>query len=66
MDGYDILFIDEAQRIPDVGINLKIMHDQIPLLKVVATGSSSFDLANKVQEPLTGRAWTYNLFPVSF
>lgn len=66
VDGYDILFIDEAQRIPDVGINLKIMHDQIPLLKVVATGSSSFDLANKVQEPLTGRAWTYNLFPISF
>jgi len=64
--GYDILFIDEAQRIPDIGINLKIMHDQLPQLKIVATGSSSFDLANKVQEPLTGRAWTYNLFPISF
>ena len=66
VDGYDILFIDEAQRIPDIGINLKIMHDQLPQLKVIATGSSSFDLANKVQEPLTGRSWTYNLFPISF
>jgi uncharacterized protein len=66
VDGYDVLFIDEAQRIPDIGINLKIMHDQLPQLKVIATGSSSFDLANKVQEPLTGRAWTYILFPISF
>lgn len=66
VDGYDILFIDEAQRIPDIGVNLKIMHDQLPQLKVIATGSSSFDLANKVQEPLTGRTWTYNLFPISF
>lgn len=66
VDGYDILFIDEAQRIPDIGINLKIIHDQLPRLKVIATGSSSFDLANKVQEPLTGRAWTYTLFPISF
>lgn len=66
VDGYDVLFIDEAQRIPDIGLNLKIMHDQLPQLRVVAAGSSSFDLANKVQEPLTGRAWTFNLFPISF
>lgn len=66
VDGYNILFIDKAQRIPGIGINLKIMYDQLPQLKVIATGSSSFDLANKVQEPLTGRAWTYNLFPISF
>lgn len=66
VDGYDVLFIDEAQRIPDIGLSLKIMHDQLPQLRVVATGSSSFDLANKVQEPLTGRAWTFNLFPISF
>lgn len=66
VDGYDVFFIDEAQRIPDIGINLKIMHDQLPRLKVIATGSSSFDLANQVQEPLTGRAWTYILYPISF
>lgn len=63
--GYDILFIDEAQRVPDIGINLKIIYDSIPELKVIATGSSSFDLANKIQEPLTGRAWTYLLLPIS-
>ncbi|MCC7464911.1 MAG: ATP-binding protein [Saprospiraceae bacterium] len=63
--GYDLLFVDEAQRIPDIGINLKILHDQIPELKIIATGSSSLDLANRVKEPLTGRTWTFHLFPVS-
>lgn len=62
--GYDLLFIDEAQRIPDIGINLKILHDQFPGLKIITTGSSSFELANKVQEPLTGRTWTFNLMPI--
>ena len=65
VSGYDLLFIDEAQRIPDIGINLKIIHDQIPTLKIIATGSSSFELANKVREPLTGRTWTYQLFPIA-
>ncbi|MFN0174603.1 MAG: ATP-binding protein [Saprospiraceae bacterium] len=63
--GYDLLFVDEAQRIPDIGINLKILHDQMPELKIIATGSSSLDLANRVKEPLTGRTWTFQLFPVS-
>lgn len=66
ISGYDLLFLDEAQRIPDIGLNLKILKDNIPELKIIATGSSSFDLANKVSEPLTGRSWTYNLFPISF
>ena len=65
VSGYDLLFIDEAQRIPDIGINLKIFHDQIPDLRVIATGSSSFELANQVAEPLTGRTWTYTLYPIS-
>ena len=65
VEGYDLLFIDEAQRIPDIGINLKILHDQLPALKIVATGSSSFDLANSVREPLTGRTWTFVLYPIS-
>lgn len=64
--GYDLLFIDEAQRVPDIGINLKILHDQIPEIRTMVTGSSSFDLANSVREPLTGRTWTYNLYPISF
>ncbi|MDX1906270.1 MAG: ATP-binding protein [Bacteroidia bacterium] len=63
--GYDLLFIDEAQRIPDIGINLKIIHDQIPDIRIVVTGSSSLDLANKVSEALTGRTWTYVLYPLS-
>ena len=65
VEGYELLFIDEAQRIPDVGINLKILHDALPHLKIITTGSSSFDLANRTKEPLTGRTWTYELFPIS-
>jgi uncharacterized protein len=65
VDGYDLLFIDEAQRIPDIGINLKILHDQVPNLQIIVTGSSSLDLANRVKEPLTGRTWTYQLYPIS-
>lgn len=63
--GYNLLFIDEAQRIPNIGLNLKIIHDNIPGLKIIATGSSSFELANKISEPLTGRTWTFTLFPIS-
>lgn len=63
--GYNLLFIDEAQRIPNIGLNLKIIHDNIPDLKIIATGSSSFELANKISEPLTGRTWTYTLYPIS-
>lgn len=63
--GYELLFIDEAQRIPDIGINLKILIDQHPSLKIITTGSSSFELANTINEPLTGRKWTYHLYPIS-
>lgn len=62
--GIDVLVIDEAQRIPDIGINLKILHDELPSLKVIATGSSSFELANQVREPLTGRTATFELYPI--
>ncbi|MBL7797361.1 MAG: ATP-binding protein [Saprospiraceae bacterium] len=60
-----LLFLDEAQNIPDIGINLKILHDSLPGLKIIATGSSSFELANRLQEPLTGRTWTYSLYPIA-
>jgi predicted AAA+ superfamily ATPase len=63
--GYDLLFIDEAQRTPDIGINLKILHDNLPELKIIVTGSSSLDLADRIKEPLTGRTWTYKLYPIS-
>jgi len=65
VSGYEMLFIDEAQRIPEIGINLKIILDSIADLKVIVTGSSSLDLASKISEPLTGRVWTYKLYPIS-
>jgi predicted AAA+ superfamily ATPase len=64
--GHEILVIDEAQRIENVGLKLKLITDQINELQVIATGSSSFELANKVNEPLTGRKFEYQLFPMSF
>lgn len=61
-----IVVIDEAQRIENIGLCLKIIHDQIKKVKVLATGSSTFELANKINEPLTGRKWEYMMFPLSF
>ncbi|GBR73713.1 putative AAA family ATPase [Candidatus Termititenax aidoneus] len=63
-----ILVIDEAQMIQNIGLKLKMFTDYLPKVKVkvLATGSSSFDLANKINEPLTGRKWEYELFPLSF
>jgi predicted AAA+ superfamily ATPase len=63
--GYDLVVIDEAQMIPDVGIGLKLLVDQIKDIKVIASGSSSFDLSNKLGEPLTGRKISLKLYPVS-
>lgn len=60
------LIIDEAQRIENIGLTMKLITDQIQDIKVIATGSSSFDLANKIREPLTGRKWEFSLFPFSF
>ena len=64
--GKKILVIDEAQRIENIGLRLKLITDNIPDLQIIATGSSAFDLANKINEPLTGRKWEYKLFPLSF
>lgn len=61
-----ILCIDEAQRIENIGLCIKMIVDQIPGVKVYATGSSSFELADKINEPMTGRKWEYQLFPLSF
>lgn len=62
---YGLLAIDEAQQIENIGIALKIIVDQLLKIRVIATGSSSFDLANQVGEPLTGRKITLILYPVS-
>jgi uncharacterized protein len=61
-----IIFIDEAQRIPNIGLTLKLITDQIKDVQVIATGSSAFELSNQVYEPLTGRKYEYMLYPVSF
>jgi len=60
-----IIIFDEAQQISEIGMSLKIVHDTFPELQIVATGSSSFDLANRVGEPLTGRSLTFTLYPLS-
>lgn len=60
-----ILIIDEAQRIDNIGLTLKLLIDNLPLT-IVASGSASFDLANKVSEPLTGRTKTFQLYPLSY
>ena len=62
----ELLVIDEAQKVPDIGTNLKLLVDSFPDVRVIATGSASFDLANKVSEPLTGRKFTFTLYPVSY
>lgn len=62
----ELLVIDEAQRVPEIGLNLKILVDTFPHAKIIATGSASFELASKISEPLTGRKLTFNLFPVSY
>ena len=61
-----ILVVDEAQRIPNIGLRLKLITDQIPEVQVIATGSSSFELANKVNESLTGRKREFKMFPLTF
>ncbi|MFN4299511.1 MAG: ATP-binding protein [Thermaurantimonas sp.] len=61
-----ILFIDEAQRIKDIGLVIKMVVDHIKGAKVIATGSSSFDLSNQVNEPITGRKWEYLMTPLSY
>ena len=62
---YNLLVIDEAQYIPDIGRNLKLIVDHLPHLRVLATGSSTFELAKQIGEPLTGRKYTLKMYPLS-
>tara|TARA_R110002050_G_scaffold200492_1_gene335357 strand:+ start:15555 stop:16685 length:1131 start_codon:yes stop_codon:yes gene_type:complete len=61
-----ILIIDEAQRIEDIGIKLKLITDQLKDVQLIVTGSSAFELANDLNEPLTGRKWEYHMYPLSY
>lgn len=63
--GYDLIVIDEAQKIPNIGTGLKIMVDHIPEIKIIASGSSSFKLSYQIGEPLTGRHRSLLLYPLS-
>lgn len=63
--GYDTVFIDEAQYVPNVGLNLKLAVDTLPKVSFLVTGSSSFDLKNKLGEPLVGRSTFLKLHPLS-
>lgn len=60
-----LVIIDEAQRVTNIGITLKLLVDNYPEIQIIATGSSSFDLSNNVKEPLTGRKIEFTLFPFS-
>jgi len=64
--GNKIVVVDEAQRIMDIGIKLKLCTDNFPDTQLIVTGSSALELANTINEPLTGRKWEYNLFPISW
>lgn len=61
-----IVVLDEAQRVPNIGLALKLLIDTYPDIQIIATGSSSFDLANTVNEPLTGRSLEFIVYPFSF
>lgn len=65
VEDLDLLFIDEAQNVKNIGMNLKIIIDAYPRLKVVVTGSSSFELAGQIGEPLMGRNILLNLYPLT-
>jgi uncharacterized protein len=60
------IVLDEAQRIVNIGLSLKLITDQLKNIQLIATGSSALELANRTQEPLTGRKWEYFLLPLSF
>ena len=61
----DFIVIDEAQRVKDIGLTIKLLHDSFPNVQLAVTGSSSLELSNSINEPLTGRKFEYNLFPFS-
>ncbi len=63
---HKLVFIDEAQRIRNIGLTLKLITDQFKKVQVLVSGSSSFELTSEINEPLTGRKWEYQMYPVSW
>lgn len=61
---HSIVFLDEAQRIKNIGLTLKLITDQMQKVQLLVSGSSAFELANEIHEPLTGRKWEYKLYPI--
>jgi uncharacterized protein len=66
IEDYDVVFIDEAQRIENIGVTIKMLIDANLNKQIILTGSSSLDLGNQINEPLTGRKWEHQLFPLSW
>lgn len=66
LDNFELIIIDEAQRCPEIGLKLKIIADNFPNQQIIATGSSSFDLNERLSEPLTGRSVDFWLYPLSY
>lgn len=66
ISGAQILVVDEAQRVENIGLSLKLLYENIKNLEIIVSGSSALDLANKINEPLTGRKFEYKLYPFSF
>jgi hypothetical protein len=64
--GTKLIVLDEAQKIANIGLILKVLHDTFPEIQIIATGSSSFTLSSQIQEPLTGRALEFVLYPFSY
>lgn len=63
---HTLVFIDEAQRIKNIGLTIKLIHDNFKNIQLLVSGSSSLELANEINEPLTGRKWEYMLYPISW
>ena len=59
------IVVDEAQKVNNIGLTLKLIVDNIPDVQIIATGSSAFELRNRLNEPLTGRKFEYQMFPIS-
>ena len=65
LGGKKLVILDEAQRVKNIGLTLKLLVDNFPEIQILATGSSSFDLFNEAQEPLTGRKYEFQVYPLS-
>ena len=63
---YKVIFVDEAQRIQNIGLTLKLITDQMKDIQILVSGSSALEVSGLINEPLTGRKWEYVLYPISW